>query len=94
MQRILEMQQALTLVLGQLSNRNTGPAGDNGCNVVLGDSTVRLGLLVSPLLLAGLHRFALGLLLVTQLGGVLKVLTLDGLFLLCSNGGNFVLELL
>lgn len=69
MQRILEVQQALSLVLGQLSNRNTGPAGDNGCNVVLGDSTVRLGLLVSPLLLAGLHRFALGLLLVTQLGG-------------------------
>ena len=94
MQRILEVQQALSLVLGQLSNRNTGPAGDNGGNIVLGDSTVRLGLLVSPLLLAGLHRFTLGLLLVTQLGGVLKVLTLDGLFLLCSNGGNFVLELL
>ena len=39
MQRILEVQQTLTLVLGQLSDRNTGPAGDNGGNIVLGDSS-------------------------------------------------------
>ena len=55
MQRILEVQQTLSLVLGQLSNRNTGPAGDNGGNIVLGDSTVRLGLLVSPFLLCLLY---------------------------------------
>ena len=94
MQRILEVQQALPLVLSQLGDRNTGPAGDNGGNIVLGDSTVRLGLLVSPLLLAGFHRFALGLLLVTQLGGILVVLTLDSLLFLGGNSGNLVLHLL
>ena len=94
MQRILEVQQALTLVLGQLSDRNAGPAGDNGCNVVLGDSTVGLGLLVSPLLLASLQSLALGFLFVAQLGSVLVVLTLDSLLLLRSNGCDLVLKLL
>ena len=94
LQRILEVQQALTLVLGQLSDRNAGPAGDNGCNVVLGDSTVRLGLLVSPLLLASLQSLALGFLFVAQLGSILVVLTLDSLLLLRSNGCDLVLKLL
>ena len=93
-QRILEVQQALTLVLGQLSDRNAGPAGDNGCNVVLGDSTVGLGLLVSPLLLASLQSLALGFLFVAQLGSILVVLTLDSLLLLRSNGCDLVLKLL
>ena len=93
-QRILEMQQALALVLGQLGYRHAGPAGNHGCDIVRSDRTVRLGLLIRPFLLAGFERIALCLFFVAQLGGVLVVLTLDRFFLLRSDGGDLVLHLL
>ena len=92
MQRILEVQQALALILGHLGDRHAGPARDHSRNVVRRDRAVRLGLLVRPFLFARFERIALCFLLIAQLGGVLKVLRLDRLFLLGGDRGDLVLE--
>ena len=92
MQRVLQVQQALALVLRKLGDGDTCPAGDHSGDIIRRDRAVRFGLLFRPFLFACFERFALLLFFITQLGGVFEVLALDSLLLFRGDGGDFVLQ--
>ena len=94
MQFALHAHELLGLGLGELEHRNAGGLGNHLSDDVLIHHHLHIGLALTP---SGFLLLALGLdllLLVTQLGGLLKVLVLDGLVLLLGQLGSLGVQFL
>ena len=91
-QRLLQMQQPLALILGQPRDGNTRPAGDHGGDVLLGDAAVRLGELLAPGIALPLGLVAVVRLDVAQLRGLFIVLRRNGRGLLAVERRDLFLD--
>ena len=94
MQSLLQLQQALALVLGETGDGDTGPTGYHLGDVVLGDGATAHGHLLMPLIPLDLHLLLIILLDIPQLSGLLEVLSGDSLLLLPVQGGDLLLQIL
>ena len=87
------MQQALALVLCQTGHRDTGPTRHHSGDVLRVDVPVLL-IILAALVTLDLHLLLVVLLDVPQLGGLLKVLGVDGSVLVLGQGVDLLLQAL
>ena len=93
-QLALHAQQLLGLGLGELEHRNAGGLGNHLRDDILIHHHLDVGLTLTPRLLLLLALLLQLLLAVTQLGGLLEVLILDGLVLVGGDPRDLGIELL
>ena len=93
MKDILHVQQALALVLCQTGHRDTGPTRHHSGDVLRVDVPVLL-IILAALVTLDLHLLLVVLLDVPQLGGLLKVLGVDGGVLVLGQGVDLLLQAL
>ena len=92
LQGLLQLQKARALVLRQAGDGDAGPAGHYVGNVLGGDGAAVLTQLSAPVVPLDLHLIGVVLLNITQLGGLLIVLSGNGLGLFPAQGGDLFLQ--
>ena len=89
---LLQLQQAHGLILGEPGDGDARPAGHHLGDVVGGDGAPVLGQALPPVLPLDVHLLLIVLLDVTQLRGLLEVLSGDGVVLLTVQGADLLLQ--